>query len=446
MTTAYAALDSLVEILKNVYGEGLKNQFNDEKITYNQFPVSDRKPGGNGYIFGVRYARAQGTGGRAESAKLPTPLTGIKDQGKITPVYLYGSMRITGPAIEMAKGNTAAFVDSLSDEIDDIYQSIVVDMNRQSHWDGFGKLGRLSHAATYPGSASTWQGSFSNDIGIMYFTEGQLVDLYISAGTSHAGSDTTTSPVGARIAAIRPSTRTVTFELASSAYITDHPFMSSYINTTAMSLAAGLLAIKSGTRAATGWASASATKYEMTGLDGIFDDGTNLAVYENITVASNPKWAANVMSNSAVNRELSIDLMLNACDLTRMRSGMNVDTIRMGLGQRRKYANLLLPDVRFAPTVLKGGYETLSFSGGDGSLTILVDPLTQPNKIFFEPNGVIQKYELTPLGWGNLDGSQLHQRSGYDEWDAFLRIYTNLGVETRNCLTVVSDLVEPTIY
>jgi hypothetical protein len=445
MTTAYAALDSLAEILKNVYGEGLRNQFNDEKITYNQFPMSDRKPGGNGYIFGVRYARAQGTGGRAESAKLPTPLTGIKDQGKITPVYLYGSMRITGPAIEMAKGNTAAFVDSLSDEIDDIYQSIVVDMNRQCHWDGFGQLGRLSHAATYPGSASTWQGSFSNDIGTMYFTEGQLVDLYVTSGVSHAGSDTTTSPVGCRIAAITPSTNTVTFELASSAYITDHPFMSSYINTTAMSLAAGVMAIKSGTRAATSWASTGA-KYELTGLEGIFDDGTNCAVFENITVASNPKWSANVIGNSSVNRELSIDLMLNACDLTRTRSGLNVKTIRMGLGQRRKYANLLLPDVRFAPTVLKGGYETLSFSGGDGSLTIMVDPLQQPNKIYFEPDGIIQKYELTPLGWGNLDGSQMHQRSGYDEWDAFLRIYSQLGVEQRNCLTVLKDLVAPTIY
>jgi len=444
MTTAYAALDSLTEILKNVYGEGLKNQFNDEKITYNQFPKSDRRPGGNGYIFGVRYARAQGTGGRGESAKLPTPLTGIKDQGKITPIYLYGSIRITGPAIEMAKSNSEAFVNSLSDEIDDIYQSIVVDMNRQCHWDGFGQLGRLSHVATYPGSTSTWQGSFSNDIGIMYFTEGQLVDIYVSSGVSVYNA--TTSPVGCRIAAITPSTKTVTFELASSAYITDHPFMSAYTNTTAMSLAsAGLIAIKSGTRAATSWAS-TGTKYELTGLEGIFDDGTDLAVFENITVASNPKWAANVISNSSVNRELSIDLMLNAVDLTRTRSGLNVKRIRMGLGQRRKYANLLISDVRFAPTVLKGGYETLSFSGGDGSLEIMVDPLQQPGKIYFEPEGVIQKYELTPLGWGNLDGSQLHQRSGYDEWDAFLRIYSQLGCEQRNCLTKITDLVEPTLY
>ena len=209
-------------------------------------------------------------------------------------------------------------------------------------------------------------------------------------------------------------------------------------------MVAGTMAVKTGARDLA-WASTEVPT-EMTGLYGIFDDGNRLASFEGIAVATHPKWKANRLTNSTVNRELSIDLMLNACDVARQRSGMKIDRIRMGLGQRRKYANLLLPDVRFAPTVLKGGYETLTFSGGDGSIEIMVDPLQQPNCIYFEPNGVIQKYELTPLGWGNLDGSQLHQRAGYDEWDAFLRIYTNLGCEQRNCLAIIEDLVEPSLY
>lgn len=438
----YADLTNITETLKNVYGEGLTNQFNDEKLTYNQFPKSDRKPAGKGYVFGVRYSRNQGTGARAESGALPLPFVGKHDNGTITPKYIYGSMRITGPAIEIAKGNTAAFVDGLADNIDDIYQSLVVDMNRMAHWDGWGQLGRLSAGASYTGNA-TWAGTFDNDIGVMYFQEGQLVDFYVSAGTSH-DVNTGTCAAGSRILSINPSTKVIIFETPSADYLTGHPTASAFVNTTAHTIVAGTMAIKAGTRD-NAWAS-SDTTLEMTGLTGIFDDGTVLAAFEGITAATYPKWKANVISNSSVNRELSIDLMLNACDLTRMRSGMKVDRIRMGLGQRRKYANLLLPDVRFAPTVLKGGYETLTFSGGDGSIEIMVDPMTQPNKIFFEPNGIIQKYELTPLGWGNLDGSQLHQRAGYDEWDAYLRLYTNLGAEQRNCLTMLSDLTEPTLY
>lgn len=435
--TVYADATNLTDILKSVYGEGLTNQFNDEKITYNQFPKSERKIGGKGYVFGIRYARNQATGARAESAVLPQAFTGKKDQGLIVPRYNYGSLRITGPATEIAKGDSAAFVDGLADEIDDIYQSIVVDMNRQSHWDGYGKVGTLSEAAT-PATGATWTAVFDNDIGVMYMQEGMLIDFYQS-GTADA------TCCSQRILSIDPSTKTVTFEAAAGAYNALHPnaTMAAYTATTA-EVASGSFAVKSGARLPS--FTTSDTPYEMMGLAGIYDNDTLLATFEGIDCGDHPKWQANVISNSGVNRELTIDLMLNAVDLVRMRSGMNVKTIRMGLGQRRKYANLLMPDVRFAPTVLKGGYETLTFSGGDGSLEILVDPMTQPNKIFFEPNGVIQKYELTPLGWGNLDGSQLHQRSGYDEWDAFLRVYSNLGVEQRNCLCMLSDLTEPSLY
>jgi len=404
----YADLTNLTEILKDVYGDGLRNQFNDEKITYNLFPKSERKPGGNGYVFGVRYARAQGTGGRAESKKLPDPLTGVKDTGTIKPVYQYGSIRLTGPAIEMAKGNPMSFVDSLSDEMDDIYQSIVVDLNRQCHWDGFGQVGRLSAAATATDNG-TWSGTFDNDIGVMYMQEGMYIDFYASAGATMYD---TGSPCVARISSIAPSTKVVTFEPMTSDPKANHPYASAVLTAFTGELAEGALAVKSGARDLA-WASDD-TATDLTGLAGIYDDGTLLDTFENINADTYAKWRANIISNSSVNRELSIDLMLNAVDLTRFTSGKKVDTIRMGLGQRRKYANLLMPDVRFAPTVLKGGYETLTFSGGDGSIQIIVDPMTQPNKIFFEPNGVIQKYELTPLGWGNLDGSNMHRRSGYD--------------------------------
>jgi hypothetical protein len=436
----YADLTNLADVLKNVYGEGLTNQFNDEKITYNMFPKSDRKPGGNGYIFGVRYARAQGTGGRAESAKLPDPLTGTKDQGTIIPKYLYGSIRITGPAIERAKGNTTAFVDSLADEVDDIYQSLVVDMNRMCHWDGYGQLGRLSAACS--ATAGSYNATFDNDIGIMYMIEGQAVDFYASAGNTVPGA-TASAIFGQRIVSISPSTKVVLFTNGTD-FDANHPTLSAYTNGVASTMGNGSIAVKLGARD-DAW-TANDTPVEMIGLDGIFDDGTNLNTFEGIDAEAGPAWRANIISNSSVNRELSIDLMLNACDLTRTRSGQKVSKILMGLGQRRKYANLLLPDVRFAPTVLKGGYETLSFSGGDGSLEIVVDPLCQPGRIYFMPDGVIRKYELTPLGWGNLDNSQLHQRAGYDEWDAYLRIYTNLGVEQRNNLTLLKDLTEPTLY
>ena len=44
--TAYADLTNLADILKNVYGEGITNQFNDERTTYNLFPRATEGPRG----------------------------------------------------------------------------------------------------------------------------------------------------------------------------------------------------------------------------------------------------------------------------------------------------------------------------------------------------------------------------------------------------------------
>lgn len=438
----YADLTNLANALKYVYGDGLKNQFADEKITYNLFPKSDKQPKGKGYVFGARIARNQSTGGRAESAILPDPMTGVKIQGTITPAYLYGTLRITGPAIEAAKGSEAAFVDGLADEIDDIYQSMVVDLNRQCHWDGFGMLGRISSASSAAANA-TYACTFDNDIGVKYLIEGQVVDFYASAGDTVLGSSDSAA-FGQRVKSIKPSTKVVTFETNATTFKATHPTLSTLTNGVACTLAEGAIAVKMGARDLKH--ATTDTPREITGLYGMFDDGTNLSVYEGITVASNPKWAANILSNSSVNRELSIDLMLQAVDVVRTASGASVKKMLMGLGQKRKYANLLMPDVRFQPTKLQGGYEVLTFSGGDGSVEIIVDPLCQPNLIYAFPDDVIYKYEMSPLGWGNLDNSQLHQRASYDEWEAYLRLYTNLGCEQRNCLVLIKDLVEPSIY
>lgn len=431
MAIDYHDLTAITDTLKYVYGQGITNQFADEKTTYNQFPVSERKPKGLGYEFSIRYARAQGTGARAESEKLPDPLVGKFDKGRIVPKYLYGSLRLTGPMIEAAKSDVAAFVDGLADSVDDIYQSIIVDLNRQAWGDGMGKLGEVSAAnATACDTDSAWTMTFKSKTGVKYFKPGMLVDFYNAAGTKPTPTTATKSALACRVSAVYPSTNKVKFEMlyqttagTTNAYLANHPWYASAHTGTKQSIPASADAIKMGARelvqAATEFTSAKAR--EMMGLLGIYDNDTLLASFENIDTGDYPDWRAQVLSNSGVARELSIDLMLQGLDLVRTVTGKSVNVMRMGLGQRRKYANLLLPDVRFQPTVLKGGYETLTFAGGDGSVQFVIDPMCQNQRIFMEPSGTIQRYEMTPLGWGNLD-QQMHWRSGYDEWDMFLRL------------------------
>ena len=434
----YNDLTTIADTLKLVYGVGITNQFVDEKTTYNQFPTSERQPRGLGYEFSIRYARSQSVGAAKESALLPQPFAGKYDKGRINPRFIYGPIRMTGPAIEAARGDIAAFVDGLADQVTDIYESLVVDLNRQCCSDGFGLLGTLSVASdALTTSATTWTVTCDNDTGMKNMLEGMLVDFY-------DGTAIDQSSVASRISSIDPSAKTMEMEFNNSTYKATHPIVAARSYTIATdAVPTGALIVRAGAREAAH--ATTDTPVEMTGLEGIYDDGTLLATFENIVVATYPAWKANVLGNSSVNRELSIDLMLQALDVTRTRSGKTVQTIRMGLGQRRKYALLLMPDVRFQPAKLKGGYETLTFSGGDGSVEMVIDPALPTNKIFMEPNGVIKKYEMSPLGWGALD-QQMTRREGYDEYDQILRIYTNLGAEQRNCLCLIKDLVEPSLY
>jgi len=438
MAIDYTTLTAIEDTLKFVYGEGLTNQFADEKTTYNQFPKTGRSPKGLGYEFGIRYARAQGVGARRESANLPDPLTGKTDKGRIMPKYIYGSIRLTGPSIEAAKGDIAAFVDSLSDAIDDIYKSIVVDLNRMSCSDGFGLLGTLSQASDALSASVAWTVTMDNDLSVSRCIPGMIVDFYTG------GTAIDQSAVASRILSVHPNTKTIEMEGNDGTYKANHPIVAAQgytIATDAVADAAEM--VKIGAREAAHATTDVAT--EMMGLEGIYDDGTLLATFENITVADYPEWKANILGNSGTNREVTINLMLQALDLARVRGGDGIQTIRMGLGQRRKYANLLIPDIRFTPGTLEGGYETLTFSGGDGSVKMTIDPALPPNKMFFEPNGAIEKFEMTPLGWGNIDPG-MHQRAGYDEYDRFLRIYTNIGTEKRASLVLLKDLVEPSLY
>jgi hypothetical protein len=435
--SAYHDLTNISDTLKTVYGSGISNQFADEQLTYNQFPRSNRSPRGLGYKFAIRYARAQGIGARAESSPLPQPLAGKYDNATVLPRYIYGTLRLTGPMIEAAKSDPAAFVDGLADAVDDIYTALVNDMNRQAWGDGFGLIAYNSAVAT-PATGSAYDVVCDNSLGVMRAIEGMIVDFYNSAGAVDQ------NVVAQRIQSINPVTKTITMEALSTDFQALHPLVAARTYTVGTgTIPAASQMVRYGARDAA--FATTDTPVEITGLDGIFDDGTLLASFEDITVASYPRWRAGILGNSGVDRELSLDLLLQAVDVMRVRAGKKPGVMRMGLGQRRKYFNQLAPDVRFSPGTFKGGYEELTFAAGDGSIRMVIDPLATPGRIFLHPDGAIEKFEMTPIGWGNLD-QQIHQRAGYDEWDQFLRLYTNLGTEDRNSLVLVKDLVEPGLY
>jgi len=430
--------------LKRVYGDRITDLFARRTMTYNMFQKSSRKanvkPGGAGYYFSTRQADIESIGGRTQGGLLPEPLVGDGVQGVISPKLIYGVLRLSGLAIEAGKGDVMSFVDVQGDAIANVYKSLVNDLNRQCWSDGYGHLATLSAASDTLSTSATWTVTMDNDTGTRYIKKGMIVDFF-------DGTAIDQSSAASRISSINPTSKTCEMEAVAAAgaggstYQAYHPLAAARTYTIveeAVPSAAEM--IRYGARAATH--ATTNDFYEMMGLRGIYDDGTLITTFEGINTTNDPEWKANILSNSSVNRDVSIDLMLAAVDMTAARSDAEVSMIRMGLGQRRKYFALLANDVRYAPGTFLGGYETLNFAQ-NARIKMVIDPHTRPNAMYFEPEGCIKKYELTPLGWGGLDGLKMHWRQDYDEATMFLRLYTNLGTEARHELTVLSDLTEP---
>lgn len=439
MTTNYSAtIASINGALKYAYGDGAKAQFADEQITYNDIPKSDRECGGLGYVFDIAMNRVQSIGGRGDDQHTPIPSVPTFVQGTINPVNIYGTLKVTGEAIAKAKNNIQSFVNILQYQMEDAYISMKNDLNRQCANDGFGEVAQLSEASdALTTSTTTWTITCDNDVGVMYLQEGMQVDFYDGASVdeSSCGSIVDSVDFQNKTAEMKPNDGTIK---------NAHPivaFRSYTIATDAVPVNTTTRVVKIGARDASH--ASTDTKYEMSGLDAIYDNGTAVGSFEGISETTYPKWKANILSNSNVDRELSIDLMLQACNVSRAVSGMTVDTVRTGLGQARKYVNLLAPDVRFQPQQLRGGYTTLEFAAGTG-VKLVIDPMIRPGSMYFEPSGVIQRYELEPLGWMD-DDQVMHKVSNYDAYELGLVIRTNLGCERRNCLTKLTDLAEPTL-
>jgi len=429
--------------LKRIYGDKITELFSRQSMTYNMFLKSSRNvgtgPRGVGYYFALRQSDIQSVGSRGEGYYIPEPLAGSGVQGVITPRYMYGTLRLSGPAVEAGKGNLAAFAEVQGDAIASTYKALVTDLNRQCWGDGFGKLAVLSAASGTPSSSTYWTATCNNDLGTRYLQKGMVVDVFSSAGAIDADK------TSLRIYSINPTAKTVTFEKVShnaiSSYGTYHPRGYTTSQAVGSALASADQLVRQGARDSS--FATTDTPWELTGMDAMFDDGTLVATFEGVTVATYPEFKANILGNSDVKRELSIDLMLQGMDMTATRSDERVDTIITGLGQRRKYFALLSPDVRYTAGSFEGGYETLAFAQG-GRVALTFDPHCQPNRMYMFPRSAIKKYEMTPISWGGIEDGKAHWREMYDQATMFLRTYTNLGVEKRNALTLIDDLTEPT--
>lgn len=417
---AAATAAALLQIFKEVYGHRIEAQANKSRVLYTEFEKSkEEMAAGKYWTFPVLDEAGWGAvGSRKDGQTLPPATPESPLQATITPKYHYATIQVSGPAMSQSRTKALAFIQAKDLEVQEKTNSVLALLNRQCYNDSHCELGDVASDA-----ANTI--TFGTEVNMNWFRKGMRIDIFdITLATKRNGT-TGTEAEGRAITVVNKTTRTITYggsDLSGTIVATDRVFLED---------------VRLG-------AAAGDEGSEMAGLKFIIDDTTDSnATFQNISGTTYPIWRGQRLFNSGTARALSLDLLQSSFDTVEVESGMNLDYIISGKGQRRAYVNLLWFDARYEPQVMKGGFRVLQYAGGDQSIDWRSDKDCWPGVVVGLTRASIKRYEVQGLGILDHDNTGTLRISGKDVYEILIGGYFNLGCTRRNCNVRLGDLLEP---
>lgn len=397
-----ATLTTVSALLKEVYEPRIRKQLEDSQVALKRIEKSSEgvvsEVGGRYVTFPIRTRRNAGIGARNELEALPAAGQQGFAAARIGLKYLYGQIRLSGQTMELADSNYQAFASALDSEVEGIKNDVAKDQNRQVYGNGTGTI-------------ATVTADGANTVTVDYARRLQLgAQIDIIDGTTLGNPNPTVKVSNRQITAINLSTNVVTYNGADG------------------TLVAGDVIVRTGN-----------VNREWTGLAKI---ANNTGTLYDIDPAVESVWAAEVDSNSGVNRALSEGLMINLVDRIAMNGG-DTSVILTSLGVRRAYFNLLSQQREFSNTKeFTGGFTGLAFTTDRGEIPVVSDPDCPPNTMYFLNEKEITLYREKDWSFMNRDGSMWQRVIGYDAYDATLYQYSEIGCHRRNSQGVIKDITE----
>jgi len=421
-------ISELSALLKTVFGPGVEQQQNLAAMLYKRFSQSEVRFGGNAYEFPARMVNTQSVGARPYRVSLPEPIMNTDVTARVRQKFVYGTFDITGPDIEKGKGNVNAFVNTLTDKMRSLTESVMKDLNMQTYLDGSGVRATLSGAGA-AGVVPVDQ--------VKYLRVGMQVNVIGNDGVTIRGGngDTDSGDVSGTlyfqkrytIIAINPTTPSVTLGAGSpGVLVATQPTGTASLDFIVRHKAVGS---------------------ELTGLNAIVDDGvfnTAANVLQDIDRTASTLWRAKVLSNSAVQRDLTLQLLQIAMDIPEIVSGRRINLLVGSYNARDRYLQLLVPQKRFTDLKMDGGFQTLEYNGRD----FLVDVDCQDGNIYLLNRESIQKFGLFDLQFVEQTGGILKHDSlsAGDVFYGIIRTICNLGTTQSNANAKIADLTVDSSY
>lgn len=399
-----ASLATVGVLLKEVYEPTMRKQLNDETVALKRVERSsdniETTVGGRYVTFPIKTRRNSGIGARNELELLPIPGQQGNAAARVGLKYLYGGIRLSGQAFELANKNYQAFTSVLEQEIDGLKTDLAKDQNRQVYGDGTGAIATAT-AITTAGNTFT-AGT------VMYVQMDEQVDIIL--GTSINNPTPTVVASNRKVTAINTTTNVVTL---------DGP---------TFNVAVGDVLVRTGN-----------VNREWTGFAKIIN---NTGTLYNVDPLVEPVWKAEVNSNAGTNRAMSEGLMIDMADRIRANGG-KVTAIFSNLGVRRAYWNLLVQQRQFVNSKeFTGGFSGLAFTTDAGEIPFVVDVDAPRNRQYFVNEKELTLYRESDWSWMNRDGSMWQRVIGYDAYEAIMYQYSEIGCHRRNTFGVITDITE----
>jgi hypothetical protein len=395
-----ATLTTATNILKEIYEPRIQDQMQNELKTSKRLEQTSEgvtsEVGGKYVVFPLHVRRNHGIGARLEGEALPVARNQGYARAQVSLAYLYGSLRLSGQSMELAKTNGQAFASVLDQEVNGVQTDLAKDMNRQVYGTSVGAIGTITGANTTVTIPMT---------NTQYVEVGEVIDIYTSNGVTLK-----TQAAGNTVTAVNKNVSIVLDVAPGSATI------------------AGDIMVRQGN-----------LNRETIGLSQIINDTGTLY---NVDPTVEPVWKSVMNNNGGVNRALSESLMTKMIDDI-FTNGGKTTAMFTTLGVRRSYANLLTQQRRYTNTTkFEGGFSGLAFTTDSGEIPMISDVDCQPNRMYFVNEKMLKIYRESDWSFMDRDGSKWQRVIGYDAYDATLYKYCQLGTHRRNTHGLVSDITE----
>ncbi len=414
MANNFQGVQQGLGILKNFYQGPIVDQFNEEVAIYRGAEKGKYPWSGLQVNRPLKVRRNPGIGATSDGGTLPAVGYQTTIQAVIAAKYNYLRFGLTGPMIAASKSNVGSFVRSASFELEEGYNDLKSDCNRQMSWDGTGDLARVNTNAV--GSTSVViSGREDTEAALKFLDVGSYVDIYTSAGVLvQAGLTINSISSGSASTA----TATVVFNAAVTA-------------------SAGDILVR-----------ANSFGNEIQGLLTQLDGGTTTVFSIDrstyLQAQGNVIYATSDGTSTGTDQPLSLVYLQQAEDEAERRGGRGINAVYSDYVSRRYYQKLLQADKRYVNTVQgDGGFASKDKNFLEWNGKPWVPDKDSPTRIFMLPDKFIEKYVLSEMQFADDTGSMYIAQAENDQLEVRIRFFANLFNSKAAGSSVIRDYVSP---